>query len=54
MDGIEKYHPEFGNSVQKGHAWYILNSKWILDKKVQNTQDTVHRTQRGQQAEVPK
>jgi hypothetical protein len=27
---------------------------WILAKKVQNTQDTVHRTQKGQQGEVPK
>jgi hypothetical protein len=35
-------------------AWYILTNKWILAKKVQNTQDTVHKTQKGQQAEGPK
>jgi hypothetical protein len=34
------------NSDPKGHAWYVL-TKWILAKKVQNTQDTVHRTQKG-------
>ena len=31
--------------TQKRHAWYVLTNKWILEKKVQNTQDTVHRTQ---------
>ena len=40
--------------TQKEHKWYVLANKWILAKKVQNTQDTVHRTQKGQQAEVPK
>jgi hypothetical protein len=29
----------------KGHTWYVLINKWILAKKVQNTQDTIHRTQ---------
>jgi hypothetical protein len=58
MDGNRKYHPEWGNSDPKGHAWYILTNKWMLAKnifkKVQNTQDIVHRTQKIQQAEVPK
>ena len=30
---------------------YVLTNKWMLAKKVQNTQDTVHRTQKGHQAE---
>jgi hypothetical protein len=34
-------------SDPKGHPWYVLTNKWILAKK-QNTQDTVHRTQKGQ------
>jgi len=25
--------------------WYVLTNKWILAKKVQNTHDTIHRTQ---------
>ena len=48
MDGTRKYHVEWGNSDPEGHAWYIFTNKWILAKKkknVQNTQDTVHRTQ---------
>ena len=42
--------------TQTQKIWYVLTNKWILTtkKKVQNTQDTVHRTQKGQQAEVPK
>jgi hypothetical protein len=35
------------------HGMYSLN-KWILAKKVLNTQGTVHRTQKGQQVEGPK
>jgi hypothetical protein len=32
---------------------YVLNNKSILStKKVQNTQDTAHRTQKAQQVEV--
>jgi hypothetical protein len=38
------------NSDLKGYAWYVLTNKWILAKKVQNTQDTIHRIQ-GLQAE---
>ena len=46
MYRTRKYHPEWGNSDPKGHAWYVLNNKWILvAKKVEYTQDTVHRTQ---------
>jgi hypothetical protein len=40
MDGTRKYHPELGNSDPKRHAWYVLTNKWILAKKVQNTQET--------------
>jgi hypothetical protein len=56
MDGTRKYHPERSNSNPKEHAWYILTNEWILakKKKVQNNQDTVHRIQKGQQAEVLK
>jgi hypothetical protein len=35
---------------------YVLNNKWILvkkKKKVQNTQDTVHKTQEVQHAKCP-
>ena len=32
MDEARKYHPEWGNSDPKGHAWYVLINKWILDK----------------------
>jgi hypothetical protein len=57
MDGTRKYS-ECGNSDPKEHAWYVLTNKWILapppKKKIQNTQYTVHRTQEGQEAEVPK
>jgi len=30
MDGTWEYHPEIGNPVQKGRAWYALTYKWIL------------------------
>ena len=41
-------------SDPKGYACYVLTNKWILDKnRVQNTQVTVHRTQKGQQIEGP-
>jgi hypothetical protein len=33
MDGTRKYHPEWGNSDPKGHAWYVFTNKWILAKK---------------------
>jgi hypothetical protein len=38
---------EVGNSDPKGHAWYVLTNKWVLAKNLQNTQDTIHRTQEG-------
>jgi hypothetical protein len=60
--GTRKYHPERGNSDTRGHARYVLTNKWILattkqeqnkqTNKLQNTKDTVHRTQKAQQAEV--
>ena len=33
--------------TQTPKAWHVLTNKWILAKKVQNTQDTIHRTQEG-------
>ena len=30
MDGIWKYHPEWGNSVTKEHAWHVIIDKWIF------------------------
>ena len=33
--------------TQKDMKWYVLSNKWILAKKVQNTQDTIPRTQEG-------
>jgi hypothetical protein len=35
---------------------YAVTNKWILAKKliIQNTQDTVHKTEKVQQAEGPK
>ena len=29
----------------KGYAWYVLTNMWIIARKLQNTQDTIHRTQ---------
>jgi hypothetical protein len=29
---LEKYHLEWRNPDPKGHAWYVLTSKWILAK----------------------
>jgi hypothetical protein len=57
MNGTRKYHPEWGNSDLKWYAWYVLTNKWILaqkKKKVLNTQDTAHITQKGQGDEGPK
>jgi len=34
MAGIEKYHPEWGNTVTKEHKWYPLTDKWILGQKL--------------------
>ena len=34
--------------------WYVLTNKQILDKTVQNTMDTIQRTQKGWQAKGPK
>ena len=34
MDGIRKYHPEWGNPVTKEHTWYALTNKWILVQKL--------------------
>ena len=30
MAGTRKYHPELGNPVTKGYAWYVHTYKWIL------------------------
>jgi hypothetical protein len=37
------------NDLQK---WFVVTNKLILAKKVQNTQDTIHRTQKGKQAKM--
>ena len=31
----------------KGHVWCLLTTKLILAKNIQNTQDTIDRTQEG-------
>ena len=33
--------------IQNQNVWYVFIIKWILAKKVQNAQDTIHRTQEG-------
>ena len=33
MNGTRKYHPEWGKSDLKVHAWYVFTNKWILAKK---------------------
>jgi hypothetical protein len=30
---LEKYHPEWGNSITKEKTCYVLTDKWILDKE---------------------
>jgi hypothetical protein len=47
MDGTRKDHPDWVISDPKGHSRYVLTIKWILDKKLQNIQDTIHRIQEG-------
>jgi hypothetical protein len=42
MDGTRKYHPEWGNSDAKGHAWYVLTNKWILAKTKTKTKQKPH------------
>jgi hypothetical protein len=34
MDGIRKYHPEWGNPITKKHTWYVLTDKWIVVQKL--------------------
>ena len=34
MDGPGGHHPEWGNTFTKGHSWYSLTDKWILDQKL--------------------
>ena len=31
------------NRIQ--HAWYVFINEWILAKNIQNTQDSIHKTQ---------
>ena len=45
-EGTKKYHPECHNSDPTGFAWYIITNIWILAKKVENTQNTIHKTQK--------
>jgi hypothetical protein len=44
MDRTRKY-PEYGNPNPKGHAWYVLNDKYILAKKyrISRIQLTYHK-----------
>jgi hypothetical protein len=43
MNGTRKYHPEWGNSDPKRHAWYVLTYKWILAKtKKEKTTTKTH------------
>ena len=44
------------NSDPNIYAWYVLTNKWVLVKKKEkeNTQDTVYKSQKDQQAESPK
>ena len=37
MDGIRKYHPEWGNLDPKVHEWYVLTYKWTLQIKYRIT-----------------
>ena len=37
LDGTRKHHPECGNLVSKGHAWYILTDKLRLAKMFRNS-----------------
>jgi hypothetical protein len=42
----DPFHADTGAQRVCGrHAWYVLTNKWILAKKVQNTLDTILRTQ---------
>jgi hypothetical protein len=34
VDGISKYHSEWGNPVTKEHTWYALPCKWLLAQKL--------------------
>jgi hypothetical protein len=34
MDRTRKYHPEYGNLVPKGYAWYLLTDKLILALRI--------------------
>jgi hypothetical protein len=45
--GTRKCYPEWDISDPKGYEWYVLTNRWILTKKVLNTQDAIHRTQEG-------
>ena len=45
-EGTKKYHPECHNSDPTGFAWYIITNMWILAKKVENTQNTINKTQK--------
>ena len=61
MDGTRKYHSDLGNSYPKGHVWNVITETWMLERKKsteyprkRNIQDTIHRTQKGQQTKGPK
>jgi hypothetical protein len=53
MSQVEIYNPNKG-FITGLVVVTLLMIRNISQKKVQNTQETVHRTQKGQQAKVPK
>ena len=42
----KNYHPECHKSDPKGYARYVITNMWILAKKVENTQNTINKTQK--------
>ena len=53
MDGIRKYHPEWGNPVTKEHTWFALTDKWILAQKLRipKIQFTDHMKLKGKEGQ---
>jgi hypothetical protein len=45
MGGTRKYHPEWGNSDPKAHAWCVLTNKWILARKKKNNIPKIQSTE---------
>ena len=45
---IELENILWGNPVTKERTWYVLTAKQILDPKLWNTQETIHRPYKAQ------